>query len=220
MTPGFWENSETVARFAARDADLRLLDLAAGYVHPPAVRVLDLGCAGGRNTVFLAAAGFQVWAVDSSEAMVRATRDRLAPLTPPVDGEDRVRQRTMDDLTGFQDGFFDLVVALGVYHNAESPREWNRALAETRRVLARGGRLLIANFTPRTDPTGEGVEPVPGMPHVYRGFPSGLTYLLEGPDLDASLAAHGMFPHTPTVTVERATEKGRRVTANAFYVRP
>ena len=54
----------------------------------------------------------------------------------------------------------------------------------------------------------------------YDGFPSGRVTLLEGPELDRAFARHGLRPLRPTETVERETESGRRVTANALYVKP
>ena len=39
--------------------------------------VLDLGCAGGRNTVLLAERGFDVWAVDASDAVAHGAEQAL-----------------------------------------------------------------------------------------------------------------------------------------------
>jgi 2-polyprenyl-3-methyl-5-hydroxy-6-metoxy-1,4-benzoquinol methylase len=71
---GFWERPETVDRFASRDPDHRLQRLIGEYGRPAAIRALDLGCAGGRNTVLLAQRGFDVRALDASSAMVERTR--------------------------------------------------------------------------------------------------------------------------------------------------
>ena len=56
----------------------------------------------------------------------------------------------MDDLSAWPEGRFALVVALGIYHQAGSEAEWGRALGETARVTAPGGRRLVASFAPRT----------------------------------------------------------------------
>ena len=64
--------------FAARPPDRRLLQLLKHYQQPQQTRVLDLGCAGGRNTIVLADQGFDVYALDTSCAMVEKTRERLA----------------------------------------------------------------------------------------------------------------------------------------------
>ncbi len=218
-TEGYWEDPAQVARFAEREADLRLSALQAAFADPARVRVLDLGCAGGRNAAFLAARGFDVHALDASAAMVAHTRARVAAVLGAPEADRRVQQGRMDDLGRYPAAHFDLVVALGIYHCARSGEEWRRAVAETVRVLAPAGLLLVSHFTPRTDIAGRGVEPVPGEPHLYRGFDSGLHYLLESGELDAAMASHGLRPEAASQTVARATEKGQRVTVNALYRR-
>lgn len=212
-----WERPEVVRKFAERDPDHRLQEMVPEYPRPEETRVLDAGCAGGRNTIFLAEKGFDVYAMDASEAMVEETRRRLVPFVGPDDARRRVRVEVMDDLSTYRDRSFDLVLSLGLLHNATSWEEWQRAAAETARVLKKGGRLLLAQFTPRTDLTGEGVTPVPDEPHVYDGFPGGRAVLLEPDDLDLHLAELGLRPETPTGTGETELEQGRRVSANGLY---
>lgn len=219
MPNAFWDSPENVARFAERAPDVRLAALVPGFGDPRAVRVLDLGCAGGRNTVFLARLGFDVRAVDASEAMVDETRRRLATLLGEAEAARRARVGRMDDLGWAPDAGFDLVVALGIYHCAQSRREWDRALSETARVLAPGGRLLVSVFTPETDLTGRGIVPVPGEPHLYEGFESGRSVLVDAETLDAELARHGLSAVVPTVLARPKAEVGRRVSANGFYAK-
>ncbi len=213
----FWEQPETVEMFAARDPDLRLLDLIRDFADPRKVRVLDLGCAGGRNTVLLAERGFDVYAIDSSAAMVARTRERVAAVLGEAAAAERVRLGRMDDLSGFAARSFDLVVALGILQSARRRAEWDRAVAETARVVAPGGKVLVAHFTPRTDLSGEGVRPVPGEADVYEGFSAGRMVLFAAPALDAAMARHGFTPLVPSTTVEVPLETGRRVTTNAVY---
>ncbi|MFW6206096.1 MAG: class I SAM-dependent methyltransferase [Gemmatimonadota bacterium] len=220
MSDEFWEDPERVERFAERDPDHRLVALVEEYGDPGAVRVLDLGCAGGRNTVFLAERGFDVWALDASAAMVERTRDRLAGLMGEEEVRRRVRRRRMDDLSEYPDHRFDLVVSLGVQHSARTWAEWERAAAETARVLVPGGRLLFTQFTPDVDLTGEGVTSVPGEPHVYTGFPAGRAVLVDAETLDRELATRGLRPEVPSETVRVDLEDGgRRVSVNALYVK-
>ena len=220
-TLGFWESAEMVRRFANRDPDHRLLELVEQYPTPEAVRVLDLGCAAGRNTVLLARRGFDVVALDAAHAMVAETRRRLGEVLGSEEAEARVCQGRMDDLGAFDSGSMDLVVALGVYHGAASRSEWDRTLEESFRVLARGGRLLVANHTPGFAPVEVEVKPVPGEPGLYDGFPSGRSFLIEAPELDREMARYGAYPLVPTRTVERRTaDGGRRATANGLYIKP
>lgn len=196
---------------------MRLTELVREYPDPAAVRVLDLGCAAGRNAVLLAQRGFDVEALDASSAMAAKTRERVAAIRGADEAARRVRVGRMDDLSFAADSSFDLVVALGLYHCAQSRAEWDRALSETARVLKPGGRLLVSVFTPETDLTGRGIAPVPGEPNVYEGFESGRSVLVDAAALDAELARFGLTPLEPTRTARPKAETGRRVTANGLY---
>ncbi len=214
----FWERPEMVERFAARDPDHRLVALIDTFANPPGVRALDLGCAAGRNTVLLARRGFDVIARDASRAMVEATRGRVAEILGAEEAGRRVRLGSMDRLEGIADGSMDLVVALGVLHEAHSEAEWERALGELRRVAATGAWLLVAEFTDAFDPEGTGLPRVAGERHIYEGVGSGRAHLVDAPTLDRELGEFGFTPWVPTETVRRATDAGGwRVTANALY---
>ncbi len=213
----FWEQAEVVARFAARDPDQRLLALLPRYDQPAATRVLDVGCAAGRNTIPLAERGFDVHALDASAAMVRETRRRLAAILGEPDARERVRRGRMDDLRAYADGSFHLVIALGVLHGARSWEEWRRAFGEIVRVLRPGGRVLVAEFSPETDHTGEKISPVAGEPHVFQGLHGGRGVLLGVEELDAQAGEHGLLPEVPTTIGETRLDTGRRVSVNALY---
>ena len=213
----FWESSDQVERFAGREPDRRLLDLLASYPQSGATRVLDLGCAGGRNSVVLAERGFDFYALDASAAMVEKTRERVATVIGAREATRRVRRGRMDDLGEYDSEWFDLVVALGIYHGATSQRQFDLALDETARVLVPGGSLLVANFAPGTDLTGEGMQLIEGELHLYTGHPSGPLFLLTAEELDARAASHELVPVVPSETVQRRAESGRRVTVNSLY---
>lgn len=215
----FWEDEEIVREFAEKDPDHRLVELLATYETPSAVRVLDLGCAGGRNTVVLADRGFDVFAVDSSKAMIRKTRERIAGILGADLATERVIIGHMEDLSAFRDSMFHLVVALGLYHNATHQIQWNRALLETARVLSPKGKVLVSNFSPRCDPAGTGLSAVEGEPNVYEGFGSGRHYFVEADQLDREMARLGLVPAVPTETVVKKTDNGKRVTVNGLYVK-
>ncbi len=212
-----WERPDSVAKFAEREPDLRMLEILDGFRDPGAVRVLDLGCAAGRNTVVLVERGFDVHARDGSRAMTTHTRSRVAAILGEREAASRVRRGRMDDLSEFDDGSFELLLALGLYHCASSREEWDRALAESARVLAPGGRLLVAVFDPETDLHGTGIRRIPEEEHLYEGFSSGRTFLVDAPTLDAEMARHGLEPAVPSKTVRVPLEKGRRVVVNALY---
>lgn len=218
MSVGFWERPELVDRFAAREPDVRLIELLDSQPAQVGLRVLDLGCAGGRNTVALAERGLEVFAVDASTAMVERTRIRLRPILAD-EADTRVMIGRMQDLSRFPDEHFGLVVALGIFHQASSLGAWEQAISESVRVLEPGGLLLYASFDPETAPDGHRGVPKDGEPHMYGGFRSGSVFLIEADELEARLSRVGLIPETPTVTVRVETEKGVRVTVNALFRR-
>ena len=213
----YWEQPEVVERFAAREPDHRLVGLLADYQRPQSTRVLDLGCAGGRNTVYLVERGFDVWAIDASRAMVQRTRARIAAIAGPQIEEERVLVGSIDHLSRFGNEWFDLIVALGVYHHARTRAEWLRALAESSRVLKNDGRLLVNVFTPEVDLTGTGVHAVVGETDVYDGLPDGRAVLVDADRLDRDMAQLGLHPQVRSETVRVETQPGRRVSVNALY---
>jgi SAM-dependent methyltransferase len=217
-TNDFWERREQVERFGARDPDVRLSRLLPRYRDPATVRVLDLGCAAGRNTVLLAEKGFDIIALDASDAMVAETRRRLEGFFGPREIEDRIRVGRMEDLAWIPTGTVDLLVALGIFHQAQSWRDWERALDEAERVVRAGGLALVSVFTPETDLTGEGTRPVAGQPHVYEGFHGGgRLVLVDAATLDAEMSRRQFAPEGRTETVRKNLERGQRVSANGLY---
>lgn len=226
-----WENADVAKRFAERPPDHRLVALLTGdgeyaqvrqeWAPGPQPKVLDIGCAGGRNTVWLAANGADVLAFDASSAMVTETTVRLAEVVGQAEAEWRVRKGYLDDLGEYLNSGFDLVVALGVLQNAQTAAEWQRALAETARVLRPGGLVLVANFAPDSAPAGTPLTRVPGSQDVWAGFesPSRHMTLPSADRLDAQFGQHGLLPALPTERVRVETAQGHRVTINALYSR-
>ncbi len=220
-----------VSRFAARAPDLRLQALLAGEDEYRAVRqawapssvprVLDIGCAGGRNAVWLAREGADVWAIDASAAMVAETRRRLSEEISAEEAERRAQVGQMHDLQQFAGSSFDLVVALGVLQNAATAKEWHATLAEVARVLREGGLCLVANFGPDSRPSGSALTPVAGEPNVWVGF-SGDGRGMTLPSLDAldvDFTAQDMPPALPTQRVRVKSPRGFHTTLNALYRR-
>jgi len=213
----FWEDDEQVQKFAEREADHRLVEVIKCYPEPHKITVLDLGCAGGRNTVILAEKAFQFRALDASAAMIRKTRERISALIGAKKAREWVRQGSMDDLSSFSDQLFDFIIALGIYHNALSQAQWDRALTESARVIKPDGRVLVSNFGPDSQPEGLPLMPHKREPNVYDGFGPGPLYLIDALTLDHEMERFGFIPLQPTETVVTPTEKGRRVTINGLY---
>lgn len=97
-------------------------------------RILDAGCGSGPLFAALREEGAVVTGIDQSPAMLELARQRL--------GEDAdLRVADLADPLPFADGEFDDVVASLVLHYL---RDWDPVLAEVRRVLKPGGRLIAS----------------------------------------------------------------------------
>ena len=212
-----WNAPEKVEQFAARDADHRLQRLIETYPRPEAVRVLDLGCAGGRNAELLAERGFDVWAVDIAEAMVTRTRERVARWLGDTEAQRRVLRGTMTELDVLPVSAFHLVVALGVYHQAETESEWEASIAETARVLVPDGQCLVSVFAPGTAFGGRELEKVPESRFLYESHRGGTLCLRTPEALDRDFLAHGLHIDVPSEVVIGTGGDSRRVTVNALY---
>jgi SAM-dependent methyltransferase len=113
--------------FRSRRRVVRALMDQAGLGAAP--RILDAGCGTGRNLVEYASLG-TVEGVDFSADAVEFCRLR---------GLEGVRQAALEQLP-FESDRFDLIVATDVIEHLDDDRV---ALAELRRVAARGGRLVV-----------------------------------------------------------------------------
>ena len=101
-------------------------------------RVLELGVGTGRLADALAAAGHAVIGVDASLAMLERFRESQA----------RAIGADMAELS-FRSGAFDTVlVATNTFFNLTSERLQRRCLAECRRCLRLGGRLILETYVP------------------------------------------------------------------------
>ena len=120
-------------RYYARPAMIAL----AGDVHGH--RVLDAGCGSGPLADDLRAKGALVAGFDSSPAMLELARQRLG------EGAD-LRVADLSQPLPYADGEFDDVVVSLVLHYLQ---DWSAPLAELRRVLKPGGRLLLSVNHPR-----------------------------------------------------------------------
>ena len=123
------ENETSLANaYYERPAILALAGDVAGH------RVLDAGCGSGPLSAALRDQGAIVTGIDSSAKMLELARQRLGASADLHLGD-------LGSPLSFPDGAFDDVVASLVLHYLE---DWARPLAELRRVLTPGGRLIVS----------------------------------------------------------------------------
>lgn len=156
------------AELFGRRADLHAL---FGLLDPEWT-VADLGCGTGQLSEALAPFVQRVIAVDGSREMLRAAARRLEPI---VNVE--LRAGELESLP-IADGEADAALLSLVLHYVPDPRQ---ALAEARRVLRSGGRLLVVDMEAH-----EREEYRHEMGHAWLGFGAEqLAEWLSGAGFDA-----------------------------------
>ena len=120
--------------------DISLFDqLLRGRI-PSSMRVLDAGCGGGRNMVYLLRAGLSVCGIDEDRAAVEAARAQAEELGV-TDASTRIVEGVVDALP-WADASFDVVISSAVLHFARDDAHFVGMVREMWRVLAPGGLLF------------------------------------------------------------------------------
>jgi SAM-dependent methyltransferase len=148
--------------------DIYLFDQVLRGRIRPGMRVLDAGCGGGRNLVYLLREGFDVSAVDEDTQAVAAVRQIAAALAPALDGQ-QIRVGAIEHLP-FPDASFDVVISNAVLHFARDDAHFDAMVGEMWRVLRPGGMLFarLASSIGMTQP----LEHVGGRHYI---LPDGTT---------------------------------------------
>lgn len=135
---GFYADRDRDVPFFVAKPDENLAGyLARGLLTPG--RALDLGCGPGRNAVYLAAAGFDVDAVDLSPTAIAWGRERAR------EAGVEVAFRRADAFATELDGPYDLVYDSGCLHHLPPHRRIGY-LALLDRHLAPGGHFALTCF--------------------------------------------------------------------------
>jgi SAM-dependent methyltransferase len=148
----------------------------------PGERVLDVACGTGNAALIAAAAGARVTGLDSAARLVEVARRRAA--AAGTDAEFVVGDALE---LPFESGTFDAVVSVFGVIFAPDP---DRAVAEMLRVLAPGGRVVLAAWRP--EGAVHRMVGVLGRGLVAAGGPERPRFAWDEPDAVAALpAAHG-----------------------------
>lgn len=117
------------------DIDIYLFDqLLRGRI-TRGMRVLDAGCGGGRNLVYLLREGFEVYGVDTDARAVQAVQRMTGA------SAENFRLELVEAMS-FPDAFADVVLSSAVLHFANDDGQFQAMLREMWRVLKPGGMLF------------------------------------------------------------------------------
>lgn len=104
------------------------------------MRILDAGCGGGRNLVYLFREGYEVYGCDANPTAIAEVRRLTAELGVRA-APDAFRVEPMENMS-FPDEFADVVIASAVLHFAPNEAAFKSMLRGCWRVLRPGGLLF------------------------------------------------------------------------------
>ena len=130
----FWNKDETRNQFQNRSVSKYITD-EIDMINQNS-KVIDIGCGGGRYSKYVKQKGMFVMAVDKYTNMATSLYEENIPFT----------QGCIDDLP-IQDNMFDVILSIGVIHNAVTLEEYEKSISEMYRILKKDGTIIFSVFT-------------------------------------------------------------------------
>ncbi len=193
-----WSAPGTVEGFLGSAPNQVLLDFAARERNGRHGMVaVDIGCGAGRNSVPLAATGWDVIGTDLSWPMLQAARGRQAPESSS--GRLTLSLAPMEHLP-LADRCADLVIAHGIWNLARSAAQFRAAVLEAGRIAKSGAGLFVFTFSRHTLP--DDAQPVPGEPFVFTQFSGQPQCFLTDAQLFGELQRAGFLPDSAVPLTE------------------
>lgn len=134
----FWQRKETSKVFKDMKLSPYITDtiekIIASDNHN--INAIDIGCGAGRYANYLAEKNISVIAIDKYKEMYENNNN------PNI----KFMEADMSNIP-FKNNMFNLVLSIGVLHNAESINDYKKSIKEIYRILKPKGILLISIFT-------------------------------------------------------------------------
>ena len=131
----YWEKESTASSFKNRSTSSYITNEIDKYVNKNSM-CLDIGCGGGRYSRYLKQITPNVIAIDKYENMGKSL------LEDSID----FKCATFDNVP-LEDSLADVILSIGVIHNAETEEEYDKAFKEMNRLLKSDGTLIFSVFT-------------------------------------------------------------------------
>lgn len=103
--------------------------------------VLDVGCGEGRNLVYLARAGYDVYGYDKDPSALQMLKYVLKGIDPSFDKRKLIEGDAVS--LPLPTSYFDFVISSAVLHFSSSTQAFLQQVGEMHRVLAAGGILFV-----------------------------------------------------------------------------
>ena len=134
-TGGPWDYKNPSAE--RKKQDDHVVDFLEYYNFEKNLKVLDCGCADGRNSEYLINEGYDVTGVDFSKTVIERTQKRL-PKGKFITGDIR-------KLDKIESNSFDFLIDAGAFH-VNDPIDSISILKEYHRILKSSGKMFIRVF--------------------------------------------------------------------------
>jgi ubiquinone/menaquinone biosynthesis C-methylase UbiE len=118
-----------------------LVRFLQGFHWPKGLKIVDMGCGEGRDSIFLAKKGFDVTAIDVSRSAVKRAKKQSKQ-------EGLSMEVLVADITSLpiRDEIYDLAINVACLHIIIDQRARDKHLCESRRVLKRDGLYFSCNI--------------------------------------------------------------------------
>ena len=130
----FWNKDEIRNQFQNRKVSKYITDEIDKF--DLNLKVIDIGCGGGRYSRYVKEKGMFVIAIDKySNIATSLTDDNITFM-----------QGCINNLP-IQNNMFDVVLSIGVIHNAITLDEYEKSISEMHRILKSDGKIIFSVFT-------------------------------------------------------------------------
>lgn len=133
----FWQDKNTAKEFTEMPVSQYIVcEIEEILENKQIQKAIDVGCGGGRYSRYLKQKGIDVLAIDKYKEMAVSLK------------EDNINfiQANMDNIP-VDDDKFELILSIGVIHNAITKKELIGTIKEFYRILRSGGYVVLSVFT-------------------------------------------------------------------------
>jgi ubiquinone/menaquinone biosynthesis C-methylase UbiE len=142
----YWNDKKVVKEFSEYQYPLYWKEFLNSLNGKENLKLLDLGCGGGRNSCLALELGYDVWACDVHQEMVNATKNKFSSYNiTEREVNSRVIKASFTSLP-FKDNDFDIVISSGVFHNGDDIEILKKGFQEAARILKTNGFLCLNIF--------------------------------------------------------------------------